>query len=832
MNIIRSLAWKNLNRNRKRTIATMIGIIIAVALICFIIIFIESFQSSMIKSTQQSIGNYHFYIQDILIDEIEEIKQKMKTEPIENIGISQTIGQANYKTQLNYKQLIMIEGYDDTSLNNRGIELIKGRLPINENEIVISNYLVNNANEILDIGTKLELNVQKIKINIEKYANGAEIRSIETEKEEKSIYTITGIIKQTKEEIESPVEYIAITKLDRMLNTRPCKITILLQEPKIANEFYHKLQTTNSNYTIGENSQLLLWQGAEYQSEEIFRIELVGYFAIFIILIVVTCLISNSFQISFLERAKEFGILTSIGTTEKQIRKIILYEGLFYALISITIGIMIGIGGTYIGIAGISKLISNITMNNLELQIEINIYIILFSVILMLIVIFISCIKPIRMSTKIAPIEVIRQNNEIVVNCKEIKLQKNDGVIERQIAYKNLKRNKRKYKSITTSICIIIILIFLLSNITQYITKAVVELYPTNYNIQISAICDGEFAIDACRYFDTLKCIDRIKHLDDIMNYSILVRLYANIEKDKNILTPEVYEMDRDAKVTVIACEGKVFNQYLENLGLEYKDAVSSCIFIDNYNESKMTTLQEGDKLPININGKKCNIPIIKMTDLDPSMALGTLDVTRCMKRTSPAIIVSTDMIRQEEFQKTSRDIAKDITMYINSNNPNQLEKDIARFIDSNLMVFVNYAGQQEKNESMMFLVNTFLYGLLIIVTVIGISNIYNTVTASMNLRKREFELLSAIGMTKKQANKMLYFECFLYTAKALIIGVILGLVLNYLLYLYLVYVKNSSTLEYYIPVWQIMVLGIGVFVTLAIIMKRTWKKLQRSQTN
>ena len=245
-----------------------------------------------------------------------------------------------------------------------------------------------------------------------------------------------------------------------------------------------------------------------------------------------------------------------------------------------------------------------------------------------------------------------------------------------------------------------------------------------------------------------------------------------------------------------------------------------------------MTTLQEGDKLPININGKKCNIPIIKMTDLDPSMALGTLDVTRCMKRTSPAIIVSTDMIRQEEFQKTSRDIAKDITMYINSNNPNQLEKDIARFIDSNLMVFVNYAGQQEKNESMMFLVNTFLYGLLIIVTVIGISNIYNTVTASMNLRKREFEILSSIGMTKKQANKMLYFECFLYTIKALIIGVILGLVLNYLLYLYLVYVKNSSTLEYYIPVWQIMVLGIGVFVTLAIIMKRTWKKLQRSQTN
>ena len=829
MNIIRDLAWKNLSKNRKRTIATMTGIIIAVALICIIIILLASFKSSMIKSTQQSIGNYHFDVSGILIDEIETIKKKTRIDSIENIGISQTIGYANYKTQLDYKQLIKVEGYDDISLKNRGIQLIEGRLPADENEIVISNYLISNANGILNIGTHLELEIQKEELQIEKLTNGKEIRAIigENNKEKKN-YVITGIIKQSEEEIESSYSYVAITKLGKISKTSPCKITVLLQNPKKVDEFYDELQMINPNFIIQENSQLLLWQGVKYQATEIVATEFVAYLTIIIILIVSICLIKNSFQISFLEKIREFGILTSIGATTKQIKKIILYETIFYILIGIPIGVIIGVSVISFSITGINQILANTIMNNINFELNITIQPILISSILMLMAILFSCIKPLYSIIKITPIEVIRQNKEISVKYKKSRLQnfmQKNFIVEKQIAYKNLKRNKRKYKSITVSIGVIIIVIILLNNIVQYITNGISDFYPTTFNIEINSI-EGSKTIEAMQH------CDRIKRLHGINQYSIKVDLSGTIKKDTSILTKEIYDLHQDITVHIIAGEGEVFNQYLEKLGIKYQDVVTSGVLINEYNSTILTTLKEGENLPIIIYGKQYNIPIIRITKLNPNMAIETLDNSYIEKGRGAYLIIATDMLKQPNFQQTYHKLLSSVRMKINSNNPNQLEKDISNFIDLNFMSILNYTGQQEKNKSMMFLVNTFLYGLLVIVSVIGISNIYNTVTASMNLRKREFEILSSIGMTKKQANKMLYFECFLYTIKALIIGVILGLVLNYLLYLYLVYVKNSSTLEYYIPVWQIMVLGIGVFVTLAIIMKRTWKKLQRSQTN
>ena len=119
MNILKMLAWKNLTKNKRRTFATVIGIIIAVALICFIISFVESFQNSMINITKKTVGNYHIDITDISENEIKTIRDKIiKQSYIDNIGVSQTIGAANYETQNSSKLGIIIEGYDNNALEN------------------------------------------------------------------------------------------------------------------------------------------------------------------------------------------------------------------------------------------------------------------------------------------------------------------------------------------------------------------------------------------------------------------------------------------------------------------------------------------------------------------------------------------------------------------------------------------------------------------------------------------------------------------------------------------------------------------------------------------
>ena len=83
--------------------------------------------------------------------------------------------------------------------------------------------------------------------------------------------------------------------------------------------------------------------------------------------------------------------------------------------------------------------------------------------------------------------------------------------------------------------------------------------------------------------------------------------------------------------------------------------------------------------------------------------------------------------------------------MKINSSNPNQLEKEISQFVNPNKIAVVNYNKQKQDAQRLSAIMSIFLYGLLLVVSLIGITNIYNTITANMNLRKREFEILKAM---------------------------------------------------------------------------------------
>ena len=118
-----------------------------------------------------------------------------------------------------------------------------------------------------------------------------------------------------------------------------------------------------------------------------------------------------------------------------------------------------------------------------------------------------------------------------------------------------------------------------------------------------------------------------------------------------------------------------------------------------------------------------------------------------------------------------------------------------------------------------------FLYGLLLVISLIGITNVHNTITASMNLRKREFEVLKAIGMTNKQFNKMFSYESLIYGIKSLVIGIILGIILSYGLY-YII--KTNLEMKYYFPAIQIIIM---VILTILVIYMSTKSARKNNKT-
>ena len=629
MNILRILAWKNLKRNKKRTIATIIGIVVSVALISFILTLIYSFKYSMLETTKRNVGNYHIHIDQTTTQKAIEFAKM--TDKIERIGISQTIGAANYESQLNTKNGIIIDGYDEVSLTNRDINLIEGRLPQNEKEILVSNYLINNLDEPIKIGDQLTLDVEKVKLII---SNDGMQESLEPDGIERVTYTVTGIIQQTRKEANTSNAYIATTKLEQMTEVRPCEVTMLLKNPKEENLFYQELNNSSMQNHLSENNELLIWQGATKGMNEKSQLELIGVIAIIIVVAITIVLVRNSFQISISERMKEFGTLISIGATSKQIRKIVLIEGLIYAIISIPIGLIFGIGVVYFSINGIEKVLASTFGNSWIMEFSINIPFIFVTILITILAILFSCIKPIRKAKKASPIETIKQNNEIAIKNKDVKVSKLKVKllgIEGQIAYKNIKRNKNQYRSTTISISIIMILVILISSIIQYIFLIVNNTYkPTNRNIDVGMIYGNEQEETSTVF----KNFDRIKEMDSIIDYSIIVR-FNGIMKNNN------------KSISIHAYEGNTYEDYLKSMGLKYEDTFNNGILL-----SANPSVKEGEILNIIINEKEYKIPIIKTTNLDPEVAIFDLDNSKIEKIDSDSLeyerlIISNDMAKK-----------------------------------------------------------------------------------------------------------------------------------------------------------------------------------------
>ena len=803
MNILRILAWKNLKRNKKRTIATIIGIVVSVALISFILTLIYSFKYSMLETTKRNVGNYHIHIDQTTTQKAIEFAKM--TDKIERIGISQTIGAANYESQLNTKNGIIIDGYDEVSLTNRDINLIEGRLPQNEKEILVSNYLINNLDEPIKIGDQLTLDVEKVKLII---SNDGMQESLEPDGIERVTYTVTGIIQQTRKEANTSNAYIATTKLEQMTEVRPCEVTMLLKNPKEENLFYQELNNSSMQNHLSENNELLIWQGATKGMNEKSQLELIGVIAIIIVVAITIVLVRNSFQISISERMKEFGTLISIGATSKQIRKIVLIEGLIYAIISIPIGLIFGIGVVYFSINGIEKVLASTFGNSWIMEFSINIPFIFVTILITILAILFSCIKPIRKAKKASPIETIKQNNEIAIKNKDVKVSKLKVKllgIEGQIAYKNIKRNKNQYRSTTISISIIMILVILISSIIQYIFLIVNNTYkPTNRNIDVGMIYGNEQEETSTVF----KNFDRIKEMDSIIDYSIIVR-FNGIMKNNN------------KSISIHAYEGSNYENYLKSMGLKYEDTFNNGILL-----SANPSVKEGEILNIIINEKEYKIPIIKTTNLDPEVAIFDLDNSKIEKIDSDSLeyerlIISNDMAKKIDINDEIVKGRFSMDMRVNSSNPNKLEKEIEQFVNLDKIAITNYTKQKEDEEKLSAMMSIFLYGLLLLISLIGITNIYNTITASMNLRKREFEILKAIGMSNKQFNKMFVYESLIYGVKSLIIGIILGTILSYALYCI---INTDLALKYYFPAVQMIIMAVLTILVIYMSNKIAWK--------
>ena len=295
------------------------------------------------------------------------------------------------------------------------------------------------------------------------------------------------------------------------------------------------------------------------------------------------------------------------------------------------------------------------------------------------------------------------------------------------------------------------------------------------------------------------KNFDRIKEMDSIIDYSIIVR-FNGIMKNNN------------KSISIHAYEGNTYEDYLKSMGLKYEDTFNNGILL-----SANPSVKEGEILNIIINEKEYKIPIIKTTNLDPEVAIfAKIEKIDSDSLEYERLIISNDMAKKIDINDEIVKGRFSMDMRVNSSNPNKLEKEIEQFVNLDKIAITNYTKQKEYEGKFSAIMSIFLYGLLLVISLIGVTNIYNTITANVHLRKKELEILKAIGMSNKQFTKMFAYESLIYGAKSLLIGIILGIILSYVLYCI---IKTNLVIKYYFPAIQIVLM---VVLTILVIYMST----------
>lgn len=899
MKILNDLSIKDLKLNKKRSAVIIIGIILSTALICGVAGIVTSFQHTLIEMVKEREGNFHARFCEVPKDELKYIQENRN---VEDYYLSEELGYSYLEGCKNkYKPYLNVIAMDDKYLENMGLELSEGRMPQNNNELVISKHIITNGKVNYKIGDTITLNIgtrqlttgeklnqnnpymteDKDEQNLQISGDGLNITQ-ENEKNEvleeeivntiKKEYKIVGIIERPWLEDYSAPGYTVITKLDEVKNNANIAVlyTNLFKYQEYTEQINEmvKAQTSEEKegamnfrglrnakyisykYDFELNYDLLSYEGANLSDNTLQFLYTIGGIIMAIVLVSSVFVIRNGFAISITERLKQYGMLSSVGATKKQIKRSVYFEGVILGIIGIPLGILSGIFAIDILLKVVSYII-NKYIEVFDLVYSISWEAILLSVIIAVVTIWLSCKSSARKASKVTPIEAIRSADDIKLKAKKVKSPKIITKIFKiggEIAYKNLKRSKKKYRTTVISIIVSVVTFIAISSFIEFGFKTSESYYTEiGYNIALYDRVD-EIATkeNLQKKYERLLQISKLNGIDEFS----IKRLNAleiegkeHLTEFANKIKAKVYdengnEVEMNDTITIMALGKEEYSKFLNKIGGKYEDYKDGAILLDSY----INYDEQGNKIRGNLyKWEKGDIITGKITiapeteEESNDIKLKNLSI-KIIDRTSERPMGFENMYGDTGYLIVSDEYIEKIgyanlhVLQINAKDCFKVEDEIKQFyksinISENSISMLNYEESVKQNNAIVLVISIFLYGFITVITLIGITNIFNTITTNMNLRKKEFAMLKSIGMTKKEFNRMIRLESIFYGLKSLIIGIPIGVGLSYLIYKAF---EIDMGMNYVLPFKSIMISIVFVAVVVGIIMKYSMSKINK----
>ena len=838
MSILNRLTIKNLRLNKKRTIVTIIGIILSTALMVGIGLLFSSFQDLMIRDTIGYSGKYEAKYNDVDLIKLNDIKNKNFTYFYEK-----PIGFSKIESSNEYKPYMYITSVNKEYFNE--LKLVDGSFPKNENEVVISNHVITNGGLNYKVGDIVTFTYGSRNIDGDiTLANSELVDGEFLTNEGTHTYKIVGIVDRSNFESYSASGYTAFT-LDVNSDKGNANLYVMFNKnKKIIKQSEELTKELNYDGDINYNSTLLALYGESTYGNVMSSMG--GMMIIMLSLVSIGCIIViyNSFAISVMERKKEFGLLSSIGATKRQLSHTVFFE----AVVVGVIGIILGIIGAYIGIGCVILIINNLISDMLEYKLHLvtNPLFIVIPVIFMIVVIGVSAFIPSRRASKVSPIEAIRQNDDIKINKKKIRTSKLVNKlfgIEGEIALKNIKRNKKKYRVTIVSLFISIVLFISFSSYMNYtLNTASSVMGEVPYDYQISYF--GDDPNNDKEALDKINEIVKSSDVKEYVSYSVSnLSIIGNYTYSDEYLDfyKSAYGDDgikalnnlKYQSISILVLDDNSYNKYKKLIGIDNDSVILLNKFKGvSYGNNKRVNYN----IPV-INNGNINIKICNFDDNDEDV-----DTTKyCNKNIDNIFVTNKSFDLIEEFsymddfklivnKKLYDSISDSSTHYTqfniisdNTNNIDKLTKDLDKYSNVN---YTNIKEAMRQANNLILVVKILMYGFISLVTLIGVTSVFNTISTSMALRKREFAVLRSIGLTNRGFNKILFFESLFFGMKSLIFAIPVSIGITVLIHYALADMVSISTII--IP-WKYIIISIvSVFVIVLLTMMYSTSKIKK----
>ena len=876
MSITKKLALRHLKQNKTRSVLTVLGITISVVMLTVIFTCATSFAHYYGERAINTNGNWHFFVKT---DYESAKKYLLSDSSLKDIGFEKDLSTEEqsykiYSDKANYIRTGTIYQGDAQYIKDTVTCKYDGALPKSDNEIMVEQSLIKNNGLELKIGDEIKIAVGSrlkgdfvilpIKGN---YQFGERF-----EKEKDETFKVVGILHDNEPtERGAIIRGMSDLKSKNLVAYGKIKKVTPFSYIKI-NGIYDKFGFTKKKraFNVGENTGFLNSRLAfsidKNDLPQVLKLTAIGIVVFAVIFVSSFAMIYNSFALSVGEQIKYLGMLSSVGATRKQKKKTLYFEGAILGGIGIILGIVLGLLTTFISQSAMNAKIMTIMEgynDNIKYSTHISLWVLCLIVILAALTVFVSIISPVQKAARITAIDAIRKTDEIKRKGKirtPFIITKLFG-FEGDIAFKNLRRNGRKSRTIIACICICAVLFLSCNYFCETFKEASNMDYELPYQLTFQYSAESKAQLEKARNY--LKTNKRVKRFYSIWEawYSILrgdinpydnSRLYDMSFQNESIFVDKYkFIATQDITYTAHLLDDEDFNALCKKNGIDYKKYYSP----DKDGSIKTIVINGIDRNdePIfnnNLLGKTIGCYDIdsEKTERENKLDENGNQVYFYYKTGCTSIYKFCDFIKYDKdnpicnldssgvafyapkcvYDKYSDDDSFYFDYGIETDEPYKVEKELKDYLSENEAegdVYNNYNWMM-KEKSIISAVQFLSYAFILLITLITVFNIINTMTAQIAGRKKELAMLKSVGMTPKEFKKTLIFESMFYGLFGLLFGVPLSLVINRVVgYI----ISKDNPIPFSVNIWLYLIACVAVFVIIGLTMIYSLKLIKNN---